>query len=198
MIIHNIEQRTDEWYRLRAGLPTASAFDQIVTTKGDPSKQAEKYMLRLAGEKIIGMPEETYQNAAMARGVELEAEARLCYELMTGNKVEQVGMCVDERGWGCSPDGLINGDGGLEIKCPSLAVHVGYLLDNKCPTAYWQQVQGNMLVTGRKWWDFMSYYNAGIKPFIIRVERDDEFCANMEAELVTFVDRLNDMVKQIQ
>lgn len=197
MKIIQVEQGSPEWHACRAGVPSASNFDMIVTSKGEPSKQAQKYMYRLAGERITGMPEETYQNAAMVRGCEMEAEARMFYEMTNDCKVEQVGFCLADGGWGCSPDGLVNGDGLIEIKCPSMAVHVGYLLDGKIPTDYFQQTQGQLLVTGRKWIDFISYYPA-MKPLIVRVERDEVFIGKLQSELEKFVAELEEIVNKIK
>ncbi len=197
MKIIDCEQGSQQWHACRAGIPSASNFDMIVTSKGEPSKQAQKYMYRLAGERITGIPEETYQNAAMQRGVELEAEARMFYEMTNDCKIEQVGFCLADGGWGCSPDGLVNGDGLIEIKCPQIATHVGYLLDNKVPTDYFQQTQGQLLVTGRKWLDFISYYPA-MKPLIVRVERDDGFIHKLEVELRVFCQQLEEIVNKIK
>jgi len=190
-------QNSPEWFAARAGIPTASNFDLIVTTKGERSKQREKYLYRLAGEAITGTPEETYQNGAMQRGIALEAEARQLYELITGATVTQAGFCLADEGYGASPDALVGETGSLELKCPNLATHVGYLLDGKLPTEYFQQVQGQLLVTGREWADFMSYY-PGIKPFLIRVERDEQFLKQLRIELLLFVAELKDVIAKIR
>jgi putative phage-type endonuclease len=198
MKILDIPQQTPEWYKEKAGRPSASSFEKIVTSKGEPSKQAEKYMLQLAGEKVIGMPEMTYQNDAMKRGVELEPEARLCYELMTGNNVTQVGMCIADDGYSCSPDGFVGEDGLVEIKCPILSTHVSYILDEQeLVKDYWHQSQGQMLVTGRKWCDMLSYY-PGLKTVVVRVNRDEVFIGKLEAELKKFVKQLNEVVNKIK
>ena len=197
MIIYdNIIQGTPEWFRVKLGVPSAGSFDKIVTTKGEPSKQRVKYAERLAGEIVSGIREDTYQSAAMERGVELEAEARECYEFITGNKVDQVGFCKTDIA-GCSPDGLIGKDGGLEIKCPSMAVHVGYLRGKKLPTDYFQQVHGSLFVTGREFWDFCSYF-PGLKPFILRVFPDEGFIKCLERELISFNEELNKIVEEIR
>lgn len=195
MKIINCEQRSDEWYEVRLGVPSASSFDKLITMKGEPSKQAEKYLYKLAGEKVSGIVEDTYQNGAMIRGCELEDEARELYQFITGNDVEQVGFCLTDY-CGCSPDGLIGDDGGLEIKCPNMATHVEYLLNGGLPSTYYQQVHGSMYVTGRKWWDFMSYY-PNIKPFIVRVERDEAFMKAFDAQIKQFSQRLNEVINQI-
>jgi len=192
----NCEQRSQEWYAARLGVPSASSFDKILTTKGEPSKQAKKYMYKLAGEILSGTSEETYQNGAMLRGIELEAEARNLYKMINDVEVEEVGFCLSD-GYGCSPDGLVGKDGLIEIKCPTMSVHVEYLLDGTLPSDYFQQTQGQLLVTGRKWCDFVSHYPA-IKPLIIRVERDEVFIKKLESELKVFCSELNDIVKKLK
>lgn len=197
MRIIDVEQGSPEWFTCRAGIPSASNFDKVVTTKGDDSKQVEKYAFQLAGERITGIKEETYQSKDMIRGVEIEAEARLAYELITGNEVKQVGICIADDGYSCSPDGLVNMDGEIEIKCPTIAVHVSYLLDNRLPSDYFQQVQGQLLVTGREWCDFISYY-PGLRTFIFRVYRDEAFILKLHNALVTLVNNVNKIVEKIK
>jgi len=194
----DVEQGTPEWLELRTGLPTASCFDKVVTSKGEPSKQAKKYLYQLCGEKLLGTPMETFQNDTMSRGQEVEAKAREAYEFITDSKVQQVGFCFrDERRlYGCSPDGLLGDDGGLEIKCPTLPVHVECLDGGKLPTKYVQQVQGSLLVTGREWWDFLSYF-PGLPPLLVRVERDEAFLSALKGELEGFCGRLDEMVGRI-
>lgn len=196
MTILELEQGTEAWHIARCGMPTASNFDLIVTTKGERSKQREKYMFQLAGERIIGKPEATYTNEDMLRGQQMEMEASQLYELMTGNTVEKVGLCV-EQGYGASSDRLVGTDGLLEIKCPKLSTHVGYLLKGELPSDYFQQVQGQLLVTGRKWVDFLSYYPA-MKPMLVRVERDDKFLALLEKELILFCNELEQIVNKLR
>jgi putative phage-type endonuclease len=199
MKIINCVQGTEEWFKARCGVPSASNFEKIITTKGERSKQREKYLYQLAGETIVGKSEEAYTNGAMQRGQLLEAEAREAYELITGNTVVQLGFCVSEGEHicGASPDGLVAEDGALEIKCPSLAVHVSYLLSGGLPSDYFQQVQGQLFVTGRKWSDFVSYY-PGIKPLIVRVYPDKEFVEALRTEIEAFCSDLKKIVEKIR
>lgn len=200
MIKLDFAQGTPEWDAARLGIPTSSGFDKIVTMKGEPSKSAQKYMYQLAAERIVGYKEETYQNAAMQRGTAMEPEARNMYAFITDNEVEQVGFCYydEKEDIGCSPDGLIVGkDGGLEIKCPTPAVHIEYLFKNKLPSAYFQQVQGQLFVTGLEWIDFFSYY-PGLEPLLIRVERDKDFHEALEKELYAFNRELITVTKRLK
>jgi putative phage-type endonuclease len=199
MIVADVIQGSPEWLAARVGIPTASGFDKIITTKGEPSKQALKYMYQLAAERITGVKEETYQNAAMQRGIEMESEAREMYEFITGNEVAITGVCYSNKKklYGASPDGLVGNDGALEIKCPTSAVHIGYLLDGNLPVEYFQQTQGQLFVTGRKWVDFFSYY-PGIKPLIVRVLPDVKFLKALMVELEIFVKELDEITERIR
>ena len=198
MIIVDCVQMEEEWFLEKTGKPGASSFDKIITTKGEPSKSAKNYLYQLAGETIVGLKTETYQNAIMQRGIELEPLARSLFEMIYDVEVKQVGLCYpdEQKKYLCSPDGLLE-DSGLEIKCPLIHTHVSYLLGGKLPTDYFQQVQGSMAVTGFSYWYFMSYY-PGMAPFIIKVDRDEEFIAKLKAELDSFCLELALTVKKLK
>lgn len=197
MLIDNNKQGSVEWFKARCGVPSASNFNKIVTAKGKPSKQRARYMYQLAGEKLKGMPEENYQNAAMLRGIELEHEARQAYEIINGCKVDETGFCMNEQPlYGASCDALVGSDGLVEIKCPSIAVHVEYLLGNKVPADYVQQVQGQLLVTNRQWCDFVSYH-PDLPILVVRAKRDSEFLSLLSNELELFCAELEHIITKI-
>jgi exodeoxyribonuclease (lambda-induced) len=197
MKILDLIQGSPEWHQARTGMPSASQFKNIVTCDGKTSKSRQKYLYQLAGERITGTREESYQNAAMSRGIELEPEARNLFLMLSGVEVEEVGMCVHDSGlFSCSPDGL-NSTLGLEIKCPSMAVHVEYLLKGRVPPEYYQQVHGSMLVTGFDSWYFMSYM-PGMKPLIHLEKRNDEFCDALHAALIRFSNELEETINELR
>jgi len=133
----------------------------------------------------------------MLRGKELEAEACQLYKLIKGGDVQEVGLCVD-NGCGSSPDRLVDTKGLLEVKCPILATHVGYAINNKSLVSkYFQQIQGQLAITGREWVDLFSYY-PGMKTIIIRVERDEAFIEALQSALKEFCVDLDRIVKEIQ
>jgi len=183
-------QRTPEWYAARLGVPSASNFEKIITPMGKPSTQIEGYINRLIAEKIMGKPCDADEpNAAMQRGTELEPQAREYYSLIAG-PVEEVGFCLhDEYDFGCSPDGLV-GDGIVEIKCPMPWTHVEYLRDGAMPAKYMPQVQGQLLVTGRPWCDFISFH-PDMRPLIVRVEADRKYQATLLHLLVKMLHEIN-------
>lgn len=182
-------QMSPEWHELRRGVPTASNFDRIIqAVKGDYSKAASKYIAELVAETIHYDPNamtEKPMNAAMRHGIDCEPEARQYYLTHTTDSVRQVGFVLSGCGrFGCSPDGLVGDEGLLELKCPQPATHVEYLMERVLPTEYKAQVHGQLLVTGRKWVDFMSYARMH-KPFIIRVY-PDEFTQKLRRLLERF------------
>lgn len=193
MIVETFDQYSDEWWAARVGRPSASCFDKLITpTTMKPSKQAEKYLYTLAGERLAGVKEQTYQNAAMERGMQMEEEARNAFELIMDMEVNQVGIVYpdEQKQYSCSPDGLME-KAGLEIKCPLISTHVSYLLAGKLPVDYIPQVQGSMLISGLAHWFFCSYY-PGLPPLILKVARDDKFCAALKIELDGFCKRLDE------
>jgi hypothetical protein len=196
MIIHDCEQGSERWHRLRLGIPTASCFSKIVTPGGKLSKQSEGYMHRLLAEWLYGAPledpESTYRSEWMQRGNDLEESAVQAYEFQTGYTTEKVGFVTDDEGnLGCSPDRLIGETGLLEIKVPAWATHVGYMLTGSIEQDYTPQLQGQLLLTGRKWVDVTSY----CPPFplvIIRVTRDGPYQTALAEALSGFVRNMLD------
>lgn len=196
MTVIDCVQGSEEWFKARCGIPTASCFNKFTTPTGKPSIQRLKYMQQLAGERITGKKDQAYQSDAMKRGVELEPEARALYEIITKTQVQSVGFCL-EGSYGASPDGLVGDEGCIEIKCPGMSTHVSYLVENEVPQDYVLQVQGILLVTGREWCDFVSYYPE-MKPLIVRVFPDTAIQLTLHNELSLFCSQLDDLVNQIK
>jgi len=197
VIILEMEQGSDEWLAARLGRPSASMFSKLITTKGKSSTQAGGYINKLAGERLSGESEAFYTNEHMVRGTELEPEAREVYEFITGNDVLEVGFIVDPNfEYGCSPDGLIGTDGGIEIKCPAATTMMKYYQDNEeLVKAYYQQIQGCMWVTKRDWWDAFAYHPK-MKHVLVRVPRDDAFIAKLAVEVEAAVIEIKNQVEQ--
>lgn len=184
MRVNNHEQGSQEWLESRLGRPTASNFSKLLTPTGKPSSSADAYINELIAQKITGELPEFYINDAMARGNELEPAAKTLYELTNDVEVVEVGLCLhDTLDCGASPDGLVGDDGGIEIKCPLPHTHVSYLRDGKLPNKYIPQVQGCLWITGREWWDFMSYHPS-MQDLIVRVYRDQAYIKKL-ADAVT-------------
>jgi hypothetical protein len=198
VILHQCDQGTGEWWELRRGLATASGFSRIVTSKGKLSKQADGYIAELIADIASLNPNffTSQGTQAMRNGQAAEPEARRWYEMEKNVDVRQVGFCTTDCGrFGCSPDGLVGDDGGLELKCPMLKTHSLWLIKGVIPTEYRAQVHGSLIVTGRKYWDFLSY-SPGLEPLLVRVE-PDEFTATLKQALEDFWVRFTEAVEKL-
>lgn len=194
------EQRTDEWLAERAGRITASMMHVVMLErdrapfksgprKGQPKpppKALTDYAHQLAAERLTGKPRKQIKAPALQWGTELEPVAVQAYQALTGEIVTPSGFIVHPNYdfIGASPDFLVNDDGGGECKCPeSSEVHLETLLRG-LPPEHIEQIQGGLWVTGRKWWDFISFhpdFPPHLRLYVQRVPRDDEFIARLES-----------------
>ena len=149
-------QGSDEWHEARLGHVTASCFSHVLA-KGE-GKTRKKYMLKVVSERLTGKPSESFSNVHTERGTIQEPFARLEYEARTGNLVQEVGFVKHPTLMaGASADGLIDDDGGVEIKSVIPTVQIEMIERGCIPGEYVAQVQGNLWISGRKWWDFVRY-----------------------------------------
>lgn len=196
MKIIDCQQYSDKWWEVRLGIPTASRFDSIITKTGKQSTASVKYMNELLAAYLLGHPLEQFATDLMARGSSLEQDAANLYAFAHDVDVVQTGFVLTDDGRiGCSPDRLIGKDGGLEIKTPQPAVHVGYLLGN-IADEYKQQLQGCLYVCEREWWDIVSY-NPDMPRAEIRVYRDEEYINTLAIYLIEFCDELWEKKQQL-
>ena len=201
-----MKQGSEEWFAARLGIPTASRFGDVMA-KGrgnQPSASRKNYMAQLLLERLTGARQETYQNAAMQWGTETEPLAREAYEAETGELVEQVGFVNMVSGTGkigASPDGLVGEDGLLEIKCPEPAQSLQNALDGEYHKKYHWQVQGQLLVTGRKWCDFVVFDPRLPEPMqyhCTRLGADDSAIAELGVGLDEFCKELDEMETKLK
>lgn len=186
-------QGSDAWHMMRLGKVTASRVaDVIAKTKTGYSASRANYAAQLVTERLTLTPTETFVNAAMQWGTDMEPEARRAYEFYRAEDVEEVPF-VDHPtigDAGASPDGLVGVDGLVEIKCPITATHIETLKGRTAPAKYITQMQWQMACTGRKWCDFVSYdprMPESMRFFCVRVERNDELITELEAEVIKFL-----------
>lgn len=195
----NSLQNNPQWYTDRLFHFTSSELHKLLTKpkSGEVSKIAEGYIYDKLAEDLTGGTCLEYNelNTKEVRwGHTYEPEARALYEERTGHTVDLCGFIEWSSIFGGSPDGLVGMDGGIEIKCPyNSAVHARYLLLetpddlSKCKPEYYAQIQGNLLVTGRQWFDFVSYdprvQNEAFSIKILRIPRDEEFMERIREAL---------------
>jgi hypothetical protein len=183
------EQGSPEWHQDRLGKITCSRFDAMMTNgrgSGTMGQTAYSYMYDILAEILTGIPADKVDVRAMQWGHENEPHARAMYCFHRNARVVKQGFLVHHdpafHYCGGSPDGLVEGDaegpGGVEIKCPqSSRIHLSYLEGGVVPKDYEWQVDGLMWVTGRKWWDFVSFdprMPEGLQMFCVRRYRDED------------------------
>ena len=169
---HDIEQRSNEWYALRIGRITGTSIKEV---GGGKPATLENLCHKIAAEILTGISSEKHITItdAMQHGIDTEYEAIVTYELKTLNNVQPIGFVSRDDYWGVSPDGLVNDNGLVEIKCPQPNTHLSYLLKEQGTAwrAYRWQIQGQLWVTGRDWCDFVSYCPSFDEPHELLIER---------------------------
>jgi predicted phage-related endonuclease len=196
------EQGDITWLMERVGHCTASRFKNVMDFQKSGKEGAKRaaYRMELVVERITGKPTEHFVNDAMAWGTQTEPLARMAYEAHSGCMVAQTGFLHHKtiKMCGGSPDGLIDENGGIEIKCPTTATHIKTLLSGECE--HLPQIQGLMWITGRQWWDFVSYdprLPAGLNLYVQRIKRDDEYIEKLAAEVVRFLDEVLELTERL-
>lgn len=186
--VFNCEQGTASWFACRAGIPTASEFHTVMAKGrgGGDSITRRKYMLTLLGERLTGEVADGYTNVHMERGKVMEDEARDLFAFQADVEPQRVGFVRDdELRAGASPDSLIGDDGLLEIKTKLPHLQLEALLSGDLPSEHKAQVQGQLLITGRQWAEFVSYWPK-LPLFRLRVERDEAYMATLRQALADF------------
>ena len=207
MKIHDVIQRSDAWYALRCGIPTASEFAKIVTSKGEASKSAADYAITLAAETFAGKPLDAWEgNSWTDRGREMETEALGLYQFTREVEITPVGFATNDAGTiGCSPDGMVGDDGMAEVKCLKAENHVKaiirYRKDGTPSPKYIQQTQGQLMICERAWCDLI-FYHPELPLLVIRqapllelheaLRRDiPKLCAERDRVLLALNDQAN-------
>ena len=193
----DLTQGSPEWFAARLGKVTASRVaDVIAKTRTGWGASRANYMAALIAERLTGTPAESYTNAAMQHGLDTEPQARVAYELVRDVTVLPVGFVPHPtiEMSGASPDGLIEPDGIIEIKCPNTATHIETLLGSEIPDKYIVQMQFQMACTGAEWCDFVSFdprMPARLSLYVKRIMRDHKRIAELEALVKDFLAELD-------
>ena len=197
-----MEQRSEEWFQARLGKVTASRVaDVLAKIKSGESASRRNYKIQLVSERLTGEKQETYINQAMQDGIDREFYARERYVQQHG-EVEEVGFIQHPTlEAGASPDGLVGDDGLIEIKCPLGTTHTETLMTQEVPSKYMPQIQFQLLVTGRKWCDFVSFnpmFPEHLQLFVKRVDADPVYQKELEVEVGKFLDEVNDVINKLK
>ena len=205
-----IEQRTEEWFQQRLGKVTASRIsDVIAKTKTGVSTSRQNYLVQLVSERLTGKKGDSFVNQAMLDGIERESAARELYMRTRGVSVTEVGFFDHPTiaMSGASPDGAVNAEedgkyaGLIEIKCPIESTHTSTLMSKSVPSKYIPQMQWQLACTGAKWVDFVSYnpnFPMELQLFVARVDRDDTYIGELEAEVIKFLDEVEQTIIKLK
>lgn len=194
-----MEQRGNEWFSARAGIVTGSRVAEIMAN-GNGRKN---YMTELLAYRLTGQRAQGFTSQAMERGIELEDLAKKEYEARNFEFIDDVGLMYHEKIglFGGSPDGLVGEEGGIEIKCPNTATHIDTVLNGTIKKNYTLQMQSYMAITGRKWFDFVSFDDRlgdDLCFYQKRVFRDDKLIAEIEKAVIAFLSELEALENKLR
>jgi hypothetical protein len=200
-------QHSPEWFDARVGHVTGSEMAAVLNylKRGGESTERRNYRFKIASELLTGVGQgEGYVSAAMDWGNEQEPFARGAYEVRTNSQVSQIGFVLHDTipFFGGSPDGLVNDDGGLELKCPETTTHLKWMLDDVVPEEHRPQMFSYMALTGRRWWDFASFDPRPMDPryhlFLKRLDWDDKRIGEIEYGVKQFLAEVHDMIERLK
>lgn len=194
-----------DWAILHVGCLSAGEADSLFTTKMElrDGEMPKTLLYKKAAEVFRGQPMVNLSPSAASswqieQGILIEEEVIPWYSITYDSKVETSFFCQTDDGHaGCTPDGLIGDDGGIEIKSPEPQQHCRYVIEGRLPTAYIQQVQFSLYVTGRKWWNFISYRRR-FPALVFRVERDEAIMERIHNGVETFHAQLATAVEKLK
>lgn len=197
-------QRTEEWYRQRCGKITGSRVKDAVSKlkNGSRSKVAKTLIGKIVAERLTGVSADgdISNLRAVQHGIVTESLAVAAFEKATGKKVQLVGF-IDHPtidGFGVSPDGLVDDDGVLEIKCPNSATHIEYLKANCVPEEYEEQTLAQLSCTARPKRYFVSFDPRMPQEYqllIVEDVPDVSLIKALEAEIVEVLAEIGDDIK---
>lgn len=199
-----MDQRTEDWFKIRLGKVTASRIaDVVAKTKTGYSASRANYMAQLVVERLTGTKADSFTNEAMQWGIDKEPEARAAYEAKTAELVEEVGFIQHPliAMAGASPDGLVGVDHMVEIKCPSTATHIDYIYERQPPQKYLYQMQWQMACANKYSCDFVSYdprMPEHLRLLIVPIKRDDALIEMLETEVKKFLAELEEKVTALK
>ena len=160
------------------------------------------YSADLIAERLTGTSPAGFTSGAMQWGIDTEPAAKAAYTARTGMLVEEAGF-VDhpEIVWsGASPDGYVQDDGLIEVKCPNTATHLASLLGAEISRDYLIQMQWQMACTGRAWCDHVSFdprLPDWLHLHIRRVPRNTSMILELEEEVSRFLDEVAQRVERL-
>jgi hypothetical protein len=199
-----MEQHTEEWWAARLGKVTASRIgDLMARTQKGWGAPRKHYLAEKVAERVTAKARDRRKVASLDHRLELEPDARVAYEFYRDAEVIQVGFIEHPRipNAGCSPDGIVGSDGGMEIKCCNTETHIEIITAGTIDTSYLYQCQFGMACTDRAWWDFVSFdpnMPEELKLYVQRVKRDGAMISDIESNVIQFLSEVDQKVAEVQ
>lgn len=196
-IINDFEQGSLEWHRARCGLITMSHAKELMT--GGRGKTRQGYIYDMLSERLSGEPVDGFSSIDMEKGNFLEPFAGQAFTRLTGLEIQRVGLVLhDDERIACSPDGLIDENTGIEIKCPKPRQHIRNMFSTGIDE-YRLQCHGNMWITGRRHWFIVSFCPWVVdKPIFIKlINRDRSLIKAIELSAVAAANDLDRLVETV-
>jgi YqaJ-like recombinase protein len=207
----DVPQRSEAWFEIRRGVPTASKFSVIMAEgkDGEASKTREDYMHKLAGEILTGQVGETFRSEAMERGVAMEPEALDWYEQNFFVEIERVGFVRRTVHTPLGEPFTVGGSSDGRIPAKRKIIEVKTMRPDKLikvtkrgaagfPSEHHAQCQGNIWIDGAETCDLILFYRGWKSPPKFTIERADKFIDRLKDEVERFVYELNMLVKEIK
>jgi YqaJ-like viral recombinase domain len=213
-VLKSLKGKEDLWLEKRKGKFTASEFVRLMgyEDKDVFPDGAITYVTEKVLEVVTTNENKQLSTHSVEWGKDTEIEAVEKFVEKYGFEVSNYG---DDQQYveltkdvGCTPDGLIYKEFGIETKCPDSKTHLHYLenltIDNfkkECTKYYWQ-IQGSMYITGRKAWFFISYDPRFKKEekrlFVLKIQRNDTDISKLEKRLLEAIKRKNQRLKAFE
>lgn len=196
-----ILQRSEDWYLARLGKLTSSRIaDATAKVKTGEAAARMNYRAQLVAERLTGISQsvDLSRNKSIQWGIDTEIKAKDNYQFITDIEVLNVGFVEHQTILmsGASPDGMIDHDGLIEIKCPNTATHIGYLQSQEIPGNYKKQMLWQLACTKRKWCDFVSFdprLDSKNQMLVIRFEPKEDEIMEIELEAIKFLAEVSEM-----
>jgi putative phage-type endonuclease len=194
-----MEQRTEQWFQDRLGHATGSRAADILAGKDTQARKG--YLTQLVTERLTGRAQDSFVNADMQRGIDVEPLARAAYQA-NYELTDDVGFVKHPmiRWFGASPDALVGSDGLVEIKCPRSTTHLDYIQSGKPPAKYVPQMMAQLSCTGRKWVDFVSFddrFPEHLQLFVVRFQPTEEDIQKFESKVKEFLTEVDTLMEKL-
>lgn len=198
-------QGTEEWYKARNGLITASEMKLLLSPalKCLNNEKTRAHLYELCAQRVNDYTEPTFVGYEMERGKRDEILARNIYNEFIA-PVKEVGFITNNK-WGFtlgySPDGTVGDDGLLEVKSRRQKFQMESCLSGEVPQEYVLQLQTGLLVAEKQWIDFISFCG-GMPLMVVRVYPDQkiheaivEVCGEAEMTMAKMIEQYREQVE---